>query len=322
MDYMIQLYFLLSTLPGIYLATKKYFMVIPNPKYNRFIIKLLYCVPALGSLTLILSLFPLYTFILFFDDFTPFLVEKFTIYITLLCPLLTSIFLISILKKYFIRTDLPPEFRPDFMDHELYVFMPHNQIFRGAFQNTKYESQIKGTSNKLLISKQIGNLILDFKILNQINFTATGALVINEEALEIFQKNNLTGYQMQPVSDSNKSSSVSDVLYHQVIPLNTMPSFSTKTIVQSKNTPHLRVFVLNDLFYYNADVMNNVFDFNVTSEILGSHDYVPYLPQRLWVVSKKAMIILLKDFKQTKRDFIPVILVNDENITQLKETQN
>jgi len=208
------------------------------------------------------------------------------------------------------------------MDHELYVFMPHNQIFRGAFQNTKYESQIKGTSNKLLISKQIGNLILDFKILNQINFTATGALVINEEALEIFQKNNLTGYQMQPVSDSNKSSSVSDVLYHQVIPLNTMPSFSTKTIVQSKNTPHLRVFVLNDLFYYNADVMNNVFDFNVTSEILGSHDYVPYLPQRLWVVSKKAMIILLKDFKQTKRDFIPVILVNDENITQLKETQN
>ena len=312
MDYMLPFYFLLSTLPGIYLATKKYFMVIPNPKYNRFVIKLLYCVPFLGSFTLLFSLFPWFVFILFFDDFTPFLVEKFTIYITLLCPLLTSILFILILKKYFIRKDLPPEFRPDFMDHELYVFMPHNQIFRGAFQNTKYESPVKGTSNKLWIPKQMGNLILDFKILNKINYTAASAFVINEEVLEIFQKNNLTGYRIQPVSNSNKSSSTSDVSYHQVIPLNTMPSFSPKTIVQSKNTPYLRVFVRDDIFYYNADVMDNVFDFNATSEILGSHDRFPYSPQKLWIVSKKVMIVLLKECGCQKRDFIPVMLVGGE----------
>jgi len=44
---LIFLTFLLSAIPGIYLATKKYFLIFHNRKYDLFIIKLIYCVPAM-----------------------------------------------------------------------------------------------------------------------------------------------------------------------------------------------------------------------------------------------------------------------------------
>jgi len=99
-----------------------------------------------------------------------------------------------------------------------------------------------------------------------------------------------------------------------------MPSFSPKTIVQSEKKALLgfSTLVLNNFFYYNSDVMDNICDFNLTSEILGGNNGFgtnpyPYMPQRLWVVSKKAMRILLKEFGYPKRDFIPVMLANDKN---------
>ncbi|MCL2142030.1 MAG: hypothetical protein FWH46_04050, partial [Methanimicrococcus sp.] len=252
MNYLILFYFLISAIPGIYLATKKYFLVILNPKYNRFIIRLLYCVPSLTPFVLVLSLFPLFGFDVYFNNFSQILVEKFTIYIALLCPLLTSLLFIIILKKYFIRTDIPPEFWPNFMNHELYVFIPHIRIIGGSYYHTRFEYPKKREPDQLLIGKQIGNLILDFKKLKDINYTSTGEFVISEKVLDIFQKNNLTGYQIQPVLDYNKSSS--SELYYQIIPKYTMPLFSSETSVHSKKTPQLRVFVLNDLFYYNSCV--------------------------------------------------------------------
>jgi len=309
--YLIGFYILISTLPGIFLATKKYFLIIQNPKYNRFIIKLFYFVPSMTVFTLILSLLPWAVYRIFLYDYSQFLIDKFTIYIALLCPLSASIFLIYIFRKYVVRTDLPPEFRPDFMDHKLYVFMPHSIMIDPFQYHTKYIYPKKRDSDELLIGKQVGNLIFDFKILRQINYTITGEVIVNENTLEIFQKYDLTGYQTQPVTDYNKPPSHSGIFY-QIIPMNTMPPFSPKTIIRVKRTPKLRVFVRNDIFYYNADVMDNVFDFNATSEILGSHDRFPYSPQKLWIVSKKVMIVLLKECGCQKRDFIPVMLVGGE----------
>jgi len=57
--------------------------------------------------------------------------------------------------------------------------------------------------------------------------------------------------------------------------------------------------------------MDNAFDFNETSEILGSKLTSPYYPQRLWIVSKRVMKIFLKEFDLQRRDFIPITLVND-----------
>ena len=312
MDYLILFYFLISTLPGIYLATKKYFLIIPNPKYNRFTVKLIYCVPALTSMTFISSLIPWSFYMIFFRDYTPFLVEKFTIYIALLCPLSAAILLIFILKKYVISTDNPPECQPNFMNHELYIFTPYARIKDVTLEYPKKSQKHK----ELDIGKQVGDLVLNLKRLNKLNYTtSTGEFVVNEEALKIFQKNNLTGYRIQPVLDSKKSSSDSSIRYHQIIPLHTMPPFSPKTIVRSGTTSLFSLFytfVLNDLYYYNSSVMDVVFDFNLTSEYLGSNEGVPYLPQRLWIVSKKAMRILLKEFGQQRRAFIPIILVDDE----------
>ncbi|MCL2863779.1 MAG: hypothetical protein FWE54_06885 [Methanimicrococcus sp.] len=309
-SYIIELYFLVSTLPGIYLATKKYFFVIQNPKYNRFIIKLLFCIPTLTVITLLLSLLPWAVYDILLSDYTQFFIDRFTIYIALLCPSLASIFFIYVLKKYFIRTDIPPEYQPDFMDHELYVYMPHIQILGAAHYHTKYESPKKRDLKELLVQKQIGSLIYNLKILKMVNYTKNGEFIVNKEALEIFQKYDLTGYQIQTITDHNKPPSDSGI-FHQIVPLNIMPSFSPKTIVKSKKTPLRRVFVLNDLFYYNSCVMDYVFDFNVTFEVLGSRDGEPYGPQRLWIVSKKVMVVLLKECSQQKRDFIPIILDDD-----------
>ena len=92
-----------------------------------------------------------------------------------------------------------------------------------------------------------------------------------------------------------------------------MPPFNPKTIIQSGNKHLFYTRVLNDLFYYNSDVMDNVCDFNVTFEILGSNSREPYLPQKLWIVSNKAMRILIKEFDYRKKDFIPVVLVDEKN---------
>jgi len=203
--YVILFYILISTLPGIYLATKKYFLVFTNRKYNLFGIRLIYCVPAMAAWTLLLSLFPLVVFYVF-------LVDKFPIYIVLLCPLLASIFLTLIFEKYIIRKDIPFELRSDFMNHDLYVFIPDvrnridsNYAYRGRYTAYILENSsdyvypkrsAKQFSKQLFFGKQISNLILNFKLLNEINFTFTGEFVVNNKALQIFQENNLTGYQV------------------------------------------------------------------------------------------------------------------------------
>jgi len=309
---------LISTIPGIYLAAQKYFLIIPNPKYNLFAVKLFYCVPSLMLPTFLLSLFPFLFGLTFFFDNYPHLA-----YLELLCPLSVSLFLIYLLKKYIIPADAPFELWLDFMEHELYVFMPHGRNYgdyygKEGFSPYERDNFVYPTmlykNKELIIGQQIGNLVLNFNCLHKINYMATGEFVVSEEALEIFQKNNLTGYQIQPVSNSKKILSDSSIQYHQLIPLHTMPAFSTKTIVQSGAYPLFYTLVLDDLFYYNSSVMDNIFDFNVTSEILGSNnggETGPYFPHRLWIVSKKTMRILLKEFGFQRRDFIPVTLVND-----------
>jgi len=321
---MVLLSVLISTIPGIYLATKKHFLIIPNPKYDLFAVRLFYCVLSLIPLTLVFTLIPFgFILIVFFNSF-PHLADEFA-YLNLLCPLLSATSMVFLLKKYIVSADVPFELRPDFMDHELYVFTPHAQLngvnsnylrtYAPPYDRENFVYPKKRYQHKeLIIGKQIGDLVLNFKYLNKINYLHTGEFVVSEDALEIFQKKNLTGYQTQPVSNSKKSSSDSDIQYHQIISLHTMPAFSLKTVVQSEtHYTFLYTHVLNDNFYYKSSVMDNVFDFNVTSEILGSNAGNPYYPQRLWIVSKKAMRVLLKEFDLHKRDFIPITLVDDEN---------
>jgi hypothetical protein len=74
----------------------------------------------------------------------------------------------------------------------------------------------------------------------------------------------------------------------------------------------LRHYAVDDKFYYNRKVMESIVDFNRSLEGLGAYDGSPYHPQKLWVITKKAMEFLLTEFNYNKRDFIPVMLVDDE----------
>jgi len=143
-----------------------------------------------------------------FRDFSLLLADKFTNSIVLLCPLLASIFWIFIFEKYLIRKNIPFEFQPNFLNHKLYVFIPDVRTESGSASmpnillhtvapfNTNFVYPAKKDLKKQLVfGKQIDSLIMDFKFLNRVNFTTTGELVVNDEALKIFQRNNLTGYQ-------------------------------------------------------------------------------------------------------------------------------
>jgi len=226
---------LISTIPGIYLAAKNNFLMIPNPKYNRFAIRLFYCALPLIPLTLLLALFPFSLILVVFFDNYPHLADEFS-YLYLLCPLLSAISWIFLLKKFIVSTDIPFELRPDFMDHELYVFMPHirsNGINKNRLQtysshdrkNIEYSKKSRQSKDPI-VGKQTDNLVLNFNCLNKINYLNTGEFIVSDEALEIFQKKNLTGYQIQPVSNLKKSSSDSGKQYHQIVPLYTMPAFN------------------------------------------------------------------------------------------------
>jgi hypothetical protein len=313
MDYLILFYVLFSTIPGIYLASKKYFYVIPNQKYNIFLFKLIFSVPALTCLILVSSL-PILLFWELQPNFSSYLIEIFGRYIILGIPILLDIITILFFEKYCIRKDIPFEYQPDFMKHELYVFMPIQKIIGGSYYKTKFTYSKKREPKELLIGIQAENLTMDFKILEgyDVVYTNTGEIVVSEKALKIFHANNLSGFYTQPVKDYRKPPIESKKIFSQLFSQSILPKMAAETEICITNVLQLKVCVRNDLIYYDKTTLENASDFNRSLEVLGSHEGIPYAPQHLWIVTNKAMKVLINELNQRKRDFIPVNLVDDE----------
>ena len=322
MDYLILFYFLISAIPGIYLATKKYFFVIPNEKYNTFFVRLIFSVPALTIYVLLLSLIPL-LFDFFLEDFSDYLIGNFSRYIILGIPGFVSLITILFFEKYCIRKDMPFEFQADFMEHELYVYMPNQKIISNRKYKTKYVYPTEQKPKEFLIGTQCENLMMDFKILKNYDIVRTynGEIVISENALNLFNSNNLSGFYTRPVKNNRKTSSIQEPI--QLIPQYNLPKMASQTRICIVRVPWSKVntrikdwllasYAHNDLIYYNKSVLENISDFNQSYEAFGSYDGFPYAPQKLWIVTNKVMKILIEDLNQNKKDFIPIHLVDDE----------
>jgi hypothetical protein len=324
MDYLILFYFLISTIPGVYLATKKYFFVIPNEKYNIFFVRLIFSVPALTIFVLLLSLIPL-LFEVFLEDFSNYLIGYFGRYIILGMPALASLITILFFEMFCLRKDMPFEFQNDFMNHELYVFMPEQRIVGGNYYKTKFTYPKKRESKELLVGIQAEDLILDLKILEKydVAYTHNGEIVVGKNALDIFSLNNLSGYYTKHIKDHRNPLFVSDNKKFQIFSQCNLPKMALKTKICHTRVPWLAICVHNDLIYYDKKILNNVSDFNRSFEVFGSHDGFPYAPQHLWIVTNKAMKVLINELNQQKRDFIPVNLVDDEknNISSINNSK-
>jgi hypothetical protein len=299
------LFILLLLISPIYLAAQKNFLFIPNQNRNSYAIRLLFLIPGTTGLLIGYCFFVWSFFILFFTNFSDSMYNIFGYYSLLPLPLLGSFLLILLIKKYVLRKDRPSEFQPDFLNYDLYIYMPSIREIDDSisFQNPRnYSSQS--------IATQVQDIILDYKDLSKedILFTKYGELVATIFASSIFEKNNLTGYQHRPTLEK-ETMTVSNI-YTQLISFPISP-LSSSTKFKTGTLPY-RILVKDDQIYYNSSILNEVSDFNRSSEYFGSNDGLPYLQQKFWIVTNKAMNILINELNQNKRDFIPIHLVDDE----------
>ena len=303
--------FIFMLMPGIYLAAKKYFLIIPNKKYNIFPIRLLFTIPAGIAISFLVTIVAMCVFgiglryILPFEDYFSILI------------ILSSIFTIAAFEKYFMRKDIPPEYDPDFMNYELYIYMPLQKIPRKKYNQFSFPQGVQ-YDKELLTGTQKEDLKLNIKYLDKdFAFTDCGDIVINERGLLKFSENGFENLfekrLIKAIKGLRRQPYDLDEPYFQLLPTHTLPSFDVKTkIRQIVANFSLRIYAIDDKFYYSRKMVTEAADFNITSEILGAYDGSPYYPQHLWVVTNKTMKVLINELNQQKRDFIPVYLIDEE----------
>ena len=304
--------FLFTILPGIYLATKKYYLIPFNKKCNNFLIRMLFTIPASVGLIHIVSIPILSLAVIFFQKIISFE------YIWAGSIILSSFLFVYIHHKYFFRKDHPPEYDPNFMNYELYIFMPFQKTVRTGYNKFSLPPKINYEKD-FVTAIQINDLQLNNKFFQNkdLLFTDGGEIVVSENALLLFAEYGFNVFfETRPVyAVKGKSLKPYDlkVSYFQLLPKFNMPTLDSKTSIrQVVEWFSLRCYAIDDQFYYNRQVMENIPDFNLTSESFGAYDADPYIPQKLWVVTNKAMKFLLAEFGHNERDFIPIMLVDDE----------
>ena len=305
-------------IPGIYLALRNDFLIIKNKKYNHFFIRAIYTIPLPTLFVLFFSSAVVFIFRFLLVETTNTIVNTFGEAVVLVIPIFFAILCIWFVHATYLRNDVPPEYWPDFEKYELYVYMPDIKMDENITYKTKFHTPApKKNSKKLQKLIQIGELVIDYKYLKgkDITYGLNGEIVVNEKALELFKNNNLTGFQEQPVRNLKNSKVKTEEKYFQLIPTHTMPPVSAETKIVEYFTNHSifmssTVYINDRIVRYNKSVLP-VSDFNVSLEVFGDENRVLYAPQNLWLVSNKVMRIMINDLDQRKRDFIPVILVED-----------
>ena len=310
------LFFFILITPGIYLALLKNFLIIPNKKYNIFPIRLIFTVTGTAIFLVIFLLLLFLFFGVILENYSNALISAYGDFVILIYPLLCSLLTILMFKAYLIRDDEPIEFRENFFDYELYVYKPLKRITGGRECGTKidYPKNMQ-PDREILTGTQMEDLRLNLKELKEekIALTGRGELIISDEALDIFNQNNLTGFSLRPVKNYKNSEKYLNLNYFQFVSTHHLPSVSSKSaIIKEMKAFAFRVYIKNDVVYYSQKIMNNISDFNTSREVFGAYDGSPYYPQHLWIVTNKVMKILIEDLNQNKRDFIPIHLVDDE----------
>ena len=325
------LYFLITALPGIYCAVNKNLLYALNPKYNYFILRLFFATPGL-SICVFLFSFPLFIFTSF-DPFQTLYVSTMPtgFYITLLIPLFISLLGIFLLHRYIIPTESPEILQRGNFEHELFIYFQNkNKISDGKSNGTRFDPVRRYQKGVALVEKQLTDLIIMYKEIKgkNIGFTGSGELVLSQKGLDIFNVHQITGFSTRPVKlnlvkrkSDLKGKKEKDFTYidengqqyYQIITPSILPSLLPQTKIKTKEGWTWESFVTDSKLYYNHHILENIADLNQTSEYFGTtYAYIPFSPQRFWIITKKVKDVLIQDFDLHELDFIPVNLVDDE----------
>jgi len=303
------LFVITASLPGIYLATKKKFFCVPNPKYNLFILRLLFTVPTFLFINSFISAICAEIVYRIFPELSDAFIQIFGPYAASLIPLFFSLFFIVLLKKFVISEDelKPIDIYKNSEGCELFAFSPSENMPCG--DGTKYELlNPKRDKNELPVYFQITDVISDFRYLDgkYLMMTRREEIVVSNAALEILKENNLSGYTIRPAKRDrsmilfSKPDPADDLKYKQLVCSRIMPQMSPKTVIISQKNP-LKVFYLWPI-YYHQSVLSEIADFNQTFEYFGTS----FAANKCWILSKKARDVMIEELDQCKEDFIPV----------------
>jgi len=306
------LFLLMATLPGIYLATKNNFLHTPNPKYNVFILRLLFTVPLFLFFNGAVSATIVYITPYSFPAFSEWFVQTFGYYAVSILPLFFSIIII-ILMNYLPKAD-DSELQ---IKSDLYVYSPLDKLPHTSLGRYEVINKSRG-KDELPIRSPIGDIVIDGRYMRgkNINFESFfGAIIATEEALEILKEENLSGFYPKTVKIANgfspfsKWDSAEKLKCYQLACNQLMPKLSPLTMIKVSRRP-LKISVKNK-FHYHHQVLSEVSDFNLTAEYFGSEYGDPHFVQRNWIVTKKARDVLINRLEQKEANFIPVFLVDD-----------
>jgi len=195
-------------LPVFYFTSRKYFLFFSNQKLNLFLIRLLVLLPV----TFLFNIIFLLAACLYVPLFSPYLHElNITSSIVLSILSMFGSLLTIFLFNHLLRNDLPPEYQPDFMGHELYLFRPqstvsdYDYIARNPFPASNSYGILPNT-HPYYIRYQINDLEIDLrKNEADLHFTNLGALIVSSKVLRIFEDNKLTGYETRSVRDKKQN---------------------------------------------------------------------------------------------------------------------
>ncbi|WP_338102080.1 hypothetical protein [Methanolapillus millepedarum] len=227
--------------------------------------------------------------------------------IYLISAFLVSVVSILLLEKYALRKDPIPQLQPDFMKHDLYIFSPpYIDIGSGFLRDV--ESEGDETEEKY---GKLHRLKID-----DYAFTRFGDFLITKDTLDVFHENNLTGFQVSPVQNDESE-------IYCLSAMHTMPPFSNKTTLKLEFSPKKLVF--DGTIFYDKEVLSNALDFNRSHESFGGNSrflYSSYISQKYWILSNKAVHVLIHKIGVSQWNFVPVVLSDKAEDGEIKTSNN
>ena len=312
MDLFLALGLIILLFPGLYYAFKKNFFVIFSKNLNRFPIQLFFTIPFFSGLSFGISILIPAFFALFIPSGFDFFRQLLGSYAYLIIPAISNVIIIFGFNKYIVEKDENP--LNEYEKFELFAYFP-KQIYRNfgeKMHNTVF-SYPKRNQGELLVGIQKSNLIIDQEELNGIDiaFTFNGEIIINETSLQKLNEAELTGFETRSIQ--NFKDMTFNNYFFQLLSTHTMTKMNEKTKIVYHHWISASKIIVDNQIYYKKNVLETISDFNQSLEAFGYDDKRFFrLPQKYWIVSKKARSFLIEQLGQHDYDFIPIHLVDDE----------
>ena len=291
--------FLPCFVPAVYLARSRTYLIISNEECNSFFYRLFFLMPCISFAVFVSSMITETVLSIILP-----VPSEYEIWLLFPSSCLTAGLVILYYRKFVLLPDMPQEHRPDFTEHEFYLFIPpfciHSDIHTvlSTWTSPYPESFFEGHKIIRLNTKHIRN--------RHFVFTDAGEIVIDETAADRLRKSGLTGFILIPVLDSVTGKLSGS--YYQLLSVSVLPEWSEETDIR----PYYAwdcIEYSGKICYIRSDIR---YDLNRSNESVDPYVAVFFGYQHYWILSRKAVLFFIEEFGQAKKDFQAVRLVSEE----------